>query len=48
MGFFKIIQNVLRNPEDIDLILVPGLVFDKKGGRISYGRGFFLVTFVTD
>lgn len=27
--------------KDIDIILVPLLVFDKKGNRIGYGRGFY-------
>ncbi len=29
------------NPEEIDLILVPGIAFDPKGHRIGYGKGFY-------
>lgn len=27
--------------QTIDLILIPGLAFDKNGGRIGFGRGFY-------
>jgi 5-formyltetrahydrofolate cyclo-ligase len=29
------------SPEDIDIIVVPGCVFDNRGGRIGYGMGFY-------
>ncbi|WP_462137582.1 5-formyltetrahydrofolate cyclo-ligase [Candidatus Mycalebacterium sp.] len=28
-------------PSDIDLIVVPGLCFDRSGSRIGYGKGFY-------
>ncbi|MDI6791146.1 MAG: 5-formyltetrahydrofolate cyclo-ligase [Thermodesulfobacteriota bacterium] len=29
------------SPEDIDITVVPGCVFDNRGGRIGYGMGFY-------
>jgi 5-formyltetrahydrofolate cyclo-ligase len=29
------------HPEDIDCVLVPGLAFDRQGGRVGFGRGYY-------
>lgn len=29
------------DPQEIDVILLPGSVFDKRGGRFGYGGGFY-------
>ena len=31
----------LTDPQEIDMVLVPMLIFDKRGHRVGYGKGFY-------
>lgn len=33
--------NEVVNPEDIDMIIIPMLAFDRMGNRVGYGKGFY-------
>ena len=40
-GILTPIQIIPTNPKALDLVLVPGLVFDRQGFRIGYGGGYY-------
>lgn len=44
LGAFHIEEptgNALTNPEDIELIIVPAVAYDRKGNRLGRGKGFY-------
>ena len=40
-GIDEPIGNVYDNPEKIDLIVVPGVAFDKKNNRLGRGKAYY-------
>jgi 5-formyltetrahydrofolate cyclo-ligase len=40
-GILEPTDEILCNTDDIDLIIVPGIVFDNSGHRVGYGKGYY-------
>ena len=41
LGVMEPENGIIESPENIDLVLVPGVVFDKKGNRMGHGMGYY-------
>jgi len=40
-GIFEPKEELFISPNKIELFIVPGLAFDKKGNRVGWGKGFY-------
>lgn len=40
-GILEAIEEEYAEKTEIDAVIVPGIAFDRKGGRIGFGKGFY-------
>ena len=40
-GYYEPVSIMPVDPEEIDLVIVPGVVFDKQLNRIGFGKGYY-------